>query len=292
VRRVLRLASLVLLTGVAPTAAYAAFLAPPKYRNPTVGRAVAYQIPNMHRAKVRRGLIYSQDGGRALRMDVYRPQRAKAGTALPAVLLGGPPRFGKDSGQKVGWAQLIAASGMSAVAFDIRSDNFMATPEAPSTDVQSAIEFVRGHAAALGIDPDRLCTLGFSFGTAPWHLWATLHETQPAIKCNVVYYGPLDLETITIPIEQRNVAEYSAITYLRKRQGLIPPMLVVKAGHDSNKGINDSIDRFTQAAAALSAPLEVVTHPTAAHGFDVGKGDKRTRAIMKRSLLFFRKQLR
>ena len=137
-------------------------------RNPTPGRELALQIRDMHRAQVKRGVVYETVAESPLRMDVYRPRKAPA-TPLPAVLLGGPPAYGagKDSGQKVGWSQLIAASGIAAVAFDIRSDNFQETPFDPSHDVAAAIAYVRAHAPALGVDADRLCTLGFSLGTAP-----------------------------------------------------------------------------------------------------------------------------
>lgn len=249
-------------------ASAAASAAPPNYRNPIVSRELAYQIPNMQRARVRRGLVYTRAGGSALRMDVYRPRRARTGVALPAVLLGGPPAFraGRTSGQKVGWAQLVAASGLAAVAFDIRSDGFMATPEAPSADVATAI--------------------------SPWHLWAALHEPAPFIRCNAFHYGPFDLETVSLPIEPSRVAEYSAITYLRRRSGDIPPMLVAKAGREANAGINDSIDRFAAAARQLSAPLEVLVHARGSHGFDTNRHDERSRAIIRRTLSFFRERLR
>ena len=127
------------------------------YRNPTAGKAVVLQIQGMHRAKVKRNVVYQRSP--RLRMDVYRPRKARG--RLPAVLLGGPPGSGRTSGQKVGWAQLIAASGLSAVAFDIRSDERLRSPRKPALDVQAAIAYIRLHAKRLGIDPSRLCTLGF-----------------------------------------------------------------------------------------------------------------------------------
>ena len=49
-------------------------------------------------------------------------------------------------------------------------------PSNPSTDVRDAMVYLRQHAAELGIDPDRMCTFGFSIGTAPWHLWAAMKD--------------------------------------------------------------------------------------------------------------------
>src|SRR5512132_2066673 len=119
------------------------------YRNPTAGKAVVLQIQGMHRAKVKRNVVYQRSP--RLRMDVYRPRNARG--RLPAVLLGGPPGQGRTSGQKAGWAQLLAASGLSAVAFDIRSDRRLQSPRNPAQDVQSAIAYVRSHSKRLGIDP-------------------------------------------------------------------------------------------------------------------------------------------
>ena len=247
------------------------------YRNPTAGKAVVLQIQGMHRAKVKRNVVYQRSP--RLRMDVYRPRKARG--RLPAVLLGGPPGSGRTSGQKVGWAQLIAASGLSAVAFDIRSDGRLQSPRNPALDVQAAIAYVRSHAKRLGIDPGRLCTLGFS---APWHLWATMRDPRPWLRCNVAYYEPLDFQSAA------NGDEFSALTYLRRSPGSIPPMLVVKAGRD-NAGINESIDRFQATATELHADVRIVTDPDAANGFDVGPRTARARSVVRETLRFLRVRL-
>lgn len=265
---------------------------PKPYVNPTAGRDVAYQIVGMHRARVRRGLTYSGGGPTALRMDVYRPRLATS-APLGAVLIGGPPAFnaGKDTGQKIGWGQLVAATGLAAVVFDIRSDSFQATPAQPSADVAAAIEYVRANATRLGIDPERLCTLGFSIGTAPWHLWATMKDRRPYIRCNVVYYGPLDFQGSSWSIAPADVAEYSALTYLKRDGRNIAPMLIVKAGRDQFEGINDSIDRFVAEAQRVGAPVELRVHPTGFHSFDLGVRQKRTLSIMKDTLAFLKRRL-
>ena len=246
------------------------------YRNPTAGKAVVLQIQGMHRAKVQRNVVYQRSP--RLRMDIYRPRKARG--RLPAVLLAGAPGAGRTSGQKVGWAQLIAASGLSAVAFDIRSDGRLQSPRKPALDVQSAIAYVRSHAKRLGIDASRLCTLGFS---TPWHLWATMRDPRPWLRCNVVYYEHLDFQS---PGD-----EFSALSYLRRSPGSIPPMLVVKAGRDTGAGINESIDRFQAAATELHADVRVVTDPDAPNGFDIGPGTARARAVVRETLRFLRARL-
>jgi dienelactone hydrolase len=227
------------------------------YRNPTPGKVLVLQIPGMHRAKVRRNVVYQHS--RRLRMDVYRPRGA--GGRLPAVLIGGD----KGSGQKIGWAQLIAASGMAAVAFDTR-------PGDPRQDVRSAVAYVRSHAKRLGIDAARLCTLGFSGGSAPASLWATTRDASPGLRCNVLYYAPLDLAS------------------LRPLGGRIPPMLVVKAGRDGD-AVNESIDRFQAAARDLHADVRVVTYADGANGFDVGPRTARAKAVVRETLRFLKARL-
>ena len=263
------------------------------YRNPTVGATLIYQVPGMHRASVRRGVVYRRVAGRALALDVYRPRRAP-GRLLPAVLLGGSQadRAGRLSGQKVGWSQLIAASGMAAVAFDIRSPGGGATPEQPAEDVAAALAYVREHARRLGIDGDRLCTLGFSVATGPWHLWAAMRQRMEAIRCNAVYYAPLDFTGGGLEMTAERAAEFSALTYLRRDGPRTAPLLAVRAGRDRFREINRSIGRFVAEARTRTALVELQTHPRADHAFDVGgSGDARGRAIVRRTLGFFREHL-
>jgi pimeloyl-ACP methyl ester carboxylesterase/acetyl esterase/lipase len=237
------------------------------YRNPTAGKAVVLQIAGMHRATVKRNIVYQRSS--KLRMDVYRPRMTRG--RLPAVLLAGPAA--RRSGQKAGWAQLIAASGLSAVTFDTRSG---ASPLNPAQDVQSALAYVRSHWKRLGIDPRRLCTLGFS---APWHLWATMRDPQPWLRCNVAYYEPLDFQSPALG------DEFSALANLRRSGGSTPPMLVVEAGRD------DSTDRFAAAATEVHADVRVVAYPEGRPGFDVGRRTPRARVIVKQTLRFLKARL-
>lgn len=261
------------------------------YVNPTVGSRLVYQIEDMHRARITSGIAYTGDRAEPLELDVYLPPNGGS-EPLPAVLLGGPPFFeaGKDSGQKVGWSQLIAGSGLAGVAFDIRSDGYLQTPAEPTDDVGAAIAYVREHGPALGIDPERLATLGFSFGTAPWHLAATMREPLPFVRCNVVYYGPLDLHDAGVPMDPGLADEYSATSFLRLHGPRIPPMLVAKAGLDG-AALNRSIDAFISEATAVEADVRLEVHEGGQHGFDVRDDDERSRAIIRDTLGFLLERL-
>jgi dienelactone hydrolase len=118
-----------------------------------------------------------------------------------------------------------------------------------------------------------------------------MHDPKPWLRCNVVYYGPLDFQSPAFPINRSLADEYSALTYLRRFGGRIPPMLIMKAGRDANEGINESIDRFRAVATELHADVRVVTYPTAAHGFDLGPRTARARAIVRETLRFLQARL-
>jgi len=234
------------------------------YRNPTVGSAIALQLPGMHLAKVTRNQTYV--AGYAL--DVYRPRRAS--TRLPAVLFfHGAPRGNdspKNDGVFVGWGQLVAASGLVGVVLNHGED---------PAHVVAAVRYVRRHAARLGIEATRLCVAGFSAGVQVAMLPALKGELG-MLRCAVGYYGPLHAE----------LEQLSPLAYLRKSA---PPTLLAKAGRD-NPVINRSIDRYVARARAVGARVELVVQPTGAHGFETTK-DERTRAVLRQTLAFLRSHL-
>jgi acetyl esterase/lipase len=251
---------------VLAAAAIALVLASPAsaYTNPTAGSAVALQIPGMHLAKVRRNLVYKP----GLRMDVYRPRNATR--PLPAVLFvhgSTSADSPKDWGQYVGWGQLAAASGLAGVTFNHLED---------LSDISAAIHYVRKNGARLGIDGTRLCVAGFSAGVHPAVL-AALDGSVGRLRCAVAYYGWLETD----------LAQVSPTTYLRATS---LPVLVTKAGKDI-PGLNRTIDHFVAKARRVHAPVELLVHATAPHGFDVNTHDDRSRTIMRRTLAFLRLQL-
>ena len=118
---------------------------------------VLYTIPGVESVTVRRDEPYRMTEAGPLTLDVYYPPGAAAGSRLPAVLIvygysdaGFPNVFGrtfKEMGATVSWARLIAASGMVAILYSNRE---------PVEDVESVLQYVRDHAASLGIDESRV----------------------------------------------------------------------------------------------------------------------------------------
>jgi dienelactone hydrolase len=230
------------------------------YRNPTIGRELALQIPAMHRASVKRNVVYARRNGRALKLDVYRPRGARPDQRFGLVLLvhgttGDPSP--KDWGAYVGWGQLLAANGLAGIPFNHRGT---------SVDVRTALAYVRRHSAALGVDARRICVASFS-GGVPVGLGVALRDGS--IKCALVFYGAPEPDLL---------------------QPDSPAIFAAKAGLDSDV-INDAIDSLRRRAVEIGAHVQVVTHPRGVHGFDVRNHDGRSREILGRAVGFARSRL-
>lgn len=114
---------------------------------------------------------------KALLADVYKPQRgASMQGPLPAVVLihGGGWRSG-DRAQVASLAKRLARRG-----FVVVNTTYRLVPEAifPAAlqDVQEAVRWTRVNAGALGVDPQRIGTWGYSAGA---HLAALLGGLSP-----------------------------------------------------------------------------------------------------------------
>jgi hypothetical protein len=230
------------------------------YTNPTRGAEIALQIPQMHLARVTRDLVYANDAGLDLRLDVYRPRGAPTSRLLPGVLLvhgttSDPSP--KDWGIYVGWGQLLAASGLAGIPFN----NLGA-----AADVRAALAYVRAHGRKLGVDPHRLCLASFSAGVP---IGQAVALADRRLRCALVFYGP------------------PPVGLLRRDS---PPTLIAKAGLD-DPAIDGAIDAYAARAAKLGADVRVLVHPQGQHGFDALDHDARTRAILRAALRFARDHL-
>jgi acetyl esterase/lipase len=235
--------------------------AEPTYRNPTPGAEIALQIPGMHHAVVRRDVVYARGGGRALRLDVYRPAGSDPRTRLPGVLLvhgstGDPSP--KDWGIYVGWGQLLAARGLAGIPFNHRGK---------PVDIRAALGAVRRRSGELGVDGSRLCVASFSGGVAAG-LTAAVGDDR--VRCALAFYGAPDAAVL--------------------ERGS-PATFVAKAALDSSF-ISNAIDAYLTRAKSIGADVRLVVHPRAGHGFDRAPGDARARSILRQAVAFARVQLR
>jgi acetyl esterase/lipase len=111
---------------------------------------------------IHNGLAYANHEGIELAGDLYLPAGAKSAPALVAVHGGGWVAGVRGAFQY--WGPYLAARGIALFAISYRLATKAKTfPEAVQ-DVLAGVQFVRGKAAAFGIDPARIGLLGASAG--------------------------------------------------------------------------------------------------------------------------------
>lgn len=114
-------------------------------------------------APIERTVIYDERFGAATSMDLFLPSEAP-GAARPAIMLvhGGSWRhFHKDRYRDHG--RRFARAGYVAASVEYRLVPDGDFPNAVQ-DVGCALSYLRNHAEALGIDPERIAAMGYSAG--------------------------------------------------------------------------------------------------------------------------------
>ena len=263
-------------------------------------RAV-YTIAGMERSVVRKDLVYRTTDAGPLTMDVYYPADARPGAPLPAVVLvagyndAGVEQFlgcrFKEMGSSISWAQLIAASGLIAIAYTNRE---------PAADLDALLQHLRENAAPLGIDGGCL-GIWASSGNVPLALSALMAGSASApgptghgLLCAALLYGfMLDLDGATGVAEAARTFRFTNPNAGKSLDDLPPglPVFVVRAGQEQFAGLNDSIDRFVAAALARNRPLTFVNHAAGPHAFDLMHASETSREIIRQILSFLRSQL-
>jgi hypothetical protein len=257
-------------------------------------KRVLYEIPGMRDVTVRRDIEYGRSDAGPLTMDVYVPSGATTDTPSPVVILaGGFPDVGvtltlgctaKEMEMTISWAQLIAASGMAAIAYTKRD---------PASDARALVAYVREHAAALGLDRDRVGVFAAS-GSAPVAL-SLLAGAERAVTCGVLLYGyTLDLDGATGVAEsakQWGFVNAAAGTSLDDFPA-DAPLFIVRAGREQFPHLNAALDRFVAGAVARNRPITFVNHHDGPHAFDLFDDREISRAIVRQALAFLRERLR
>lgn len=228
------------------------------------------RLPGTDAVRVRTNLPFRRVGDRTLGFDLYSPPPGAPalGGPLPTVVFvnGVGDRQAADAaplkewGIYRDWARLVAVSGMAAVVHNATSDGAAA-------DLAALFEYLRAHAAELGIDGDNLslwaCSanvhIGFPYAMEP---------AREFLKCAVIYYGNVDPALLRYDL----------------------PLMLVRAGLDTPL-INNSIDAYAQRALPANVPLTVVNLPNAIHAFDAFEDNDQSREMVKATLAFLAENL-
>jgi len=255
-------------------------------------RAV-YRIAGMEGAVVKRDHVYRTAESGPLTMDVYHPADTTAETMLPAVVfvagyndVGYEKMLGrkfKDMAITVSWCQLVAAYGMTAISYTNRD---------PAQDLEGLLDHVRGNAAALGVDSQRIGLWACS-GNVPLAVSALMRR-RDLLKCAVLLYGyMLDLDGATGVADAAQSYRFTNPN-AEKTMNDLPddvPLFIVRAGQEQFPNLNESIDRFLAKAVALNRPITFVNHADGPHAFDIMQDSPASRAVIQQTLGFLSAQL-
>jgi acetyl esterase/lipase len=251
-----------------------------------------------------RDVTYATVNGEKLQLDVAVP----AGDGpFPCVVMlhggawmGGSRREftaegrGKDGKPTPSWVELAAQKGYVAAAVSYRlapKHKFPAMVE----DARAAVRFLRAHAKAYKIDPDRFAAAGFSAGghlalllgladkDAGFDVGDHLKESG-RVQAVVDFFGPTDLalyaatpgieDGYIVPVFGKGVKtdpkvykKASPLTYVSKAA---PPVLLLHGTFDLIVPVKHS-EVLHKALTDAGATAELVTVPFAGHG---GWGEK------------------
>jgi len=262
-----------------------------------LSKPVVYRVAGMEHVVTRGDVVYRQDEGAKLLMDIYSPPSSNAGSRFPAVLFihGGPvpPAMGapKQWGIFQSYGALAGASGMVGVTFNHRLHSPTDYPRSES-DILAAVEYVRSHADELGVDPSRIGIWVFS-GGGPQVTWV-LRQRPEYIRCLVAFYALLDVRHAIPPNADAAIRAWAqasspAAFVKEKIAGL--PTFIARAGRDQPM-FNQAIDLFVSEALAGNASLDLYNHAEGQHSFDMLDDNERSREIISRALAFVQMHLK
>jgi dienelactone hydrolase len=247
-------------------------------------KIVVLRLPDMDAVAVQRDIAYRTTTTGALLMDIYSARNAGARAPVVVIVLGFPdPQSSiRMYGPITSWAQLIAASGMTAVIYG---------SSAPAEDIHAVLRYVRENAGSLDIDEQRIGLFSMS-GNVPVALAALMRDDT--LKCAVALCGyTFDVEGSTAFADGSREYGYVNATAGRSIKELPAhvPLFVVRAGLEQFPGVNAALDQFTANALALNLPLTFVNHATGAHGFECDEDSVVSRGIIQQALAFLRLHL-
>jgi acetyl esterase/lipase len=246
----------------------------------------------------RRGVVFHEDGGLRLRLDIYTPRDAAlAGGSRPAVIQvhGGGWIAGSRVEQGIPLLNFMASNGWIGFNIDYRLSPRATLPD-HVIDVKRAIAWVREHADELGVDAERICLTGGSAGghlTALAALTADDRSLQPgfedadtSVAAAVPFYGVYDMldEDVVyyeglrswlleeIVIKRRRAEEpdaFRAVSPTHRVHPGAPPFLVFHGERDTLVPPEDA-RAFAERLRAVSRNEALyVELPGAEHAFDL-----------------------
>lgn len=244
---------------------------------------------NVLAVEARLGMEFKETATTSLRMDIYLPKDAPAPCPAVVFVHGGAWFLGSKS-DYVDFALALASRGIAGVLFDFRltpcggiRDQVM--------DIKDAVRWLRAHAAAYNIDPDRIGLCGSSSGGHLAALAAMAGDGEgygddppgqsSAVQAACYVYGVYDMiaRASDAPWAWRlllslltgghegdpdEVARFYSPLYLV--DGSEPPTLLIHGAVDTWVPIADA-EQLADTLHTYAVPAEVIGMENLGHGF-------------------------
>ena len=226
---------------------------------------------------------FARPDGVPLHLEVYRPPQTGRYPAIVAIY-GGAWQRGEPS-DNADFNRYMAARGYVVWAIDYRHAPQYHFP-AQLEDVQTALQFIRQHAAEYETDSERIALVGRSAG-AHLAMLAAYAPNAPPIRAVVNYYGPVDLTAGYAepprpdPIDTRAVLEAflggtpaqladryrQASPYQFVTRSNLPPTLLIYGSRDHI--VQAKFGRaLAERLRSLKVPTVMIEIPWSEHVFD------------------------
>jgi acetyl esterase/lipase len=220
------------------------------------------------------------------RMAVFRPATPNGAAVL--ITPGGGYNWVVIDKEGYEMARWLAARGVTTFVLFYRlpHEGWKAGPDTPLSDAQRAIRLIRHRAAAYGLDPARVCAMGFSAGG---HLCADL-----LTRFGSATYAPVDaadrhsarpdgaapiypVVSMTLPTahagSRRNMIgenapaarEHAHSPHLHVPANA-PPVFLLHAEDDASVVVENTL-LLRAALLAANVPVETHLYPDGGHGF-------------------------
>ena len=236
------------------------------------------------RADLKTDIEYGNVAGESLKLDAYVPEGAGP---FPAVILvhgGGWTGGDKSGGPKKGYMAPMHEP-LQKAGFAWFSINYRLAPKfrypACVEDVETAIRWVKAHAAEYHIDPRRIALSGESAGGHLIALVAVRADASTRLAAVVPFYGRFDMANDLVPgatLGASTAALIGRTTYDEQAKAILheasatsfiksglPPFLLVHGTADKSVPYEQSV-MLEKRLREVGVPCELMTIKEGVHG--------------------------